>query len=330
MEFPKISPATRIALFYCVAAVTWIVGSDWIASMVVGDDRARWSGVQTFKGLLFVGLMTVALYVLVDRLHRVQKRNRQVEAMLRVSERLETVGSLAASLVHDLNNMLAVIRGFTELAKLEHGTEGNVRRERLADIEGAVVRANTMVSQLSCFLQHAPGDVSLIHPGAVLRELEPLLQQAATRRVDFSLHIEEPMPPLAVDRGRLEQALLNLVVNARDAMEGLEHRALSITASACELRKHTSPQHPRPASGRFVRIRVVDTGRGIPPEHQVRVFEPFFTTKAAGQGTGLGLPSVLSMAKHHGGWVELHSAPGRGATFDVYLPTAIVPPAIVS
>lgn len=329
MVFSKFSPATRIALFYCIAAVGWIVGSDWVTSFLVGDDLARWSGLQTLKGLLFVGLMTVALYFLVLRLHRVQERNRQVEAMLRVSERMETVGSLAASLVHDLNNMLAVIRGFTELAKLEHGAEGSVRRERLADIEGAVVRANNMVAQLSGFLQHAPGDVSLIHAGDVLQQLEPLLRQAATRRVDFHLQLGDPLPPLAVDRGRLEQALLNLVVNARDAMEGLERRALTIEVSGCDLKKHSSPHQPRPASGRFVRIRVTDTGRGIPVDQQVRVFEPFFTTKPAGQGTGLGLPSVLSMAKHHGGWVELHSAPGRGATFDVYLPAAIVPPAVL-
>lgn len=325
----QVSPAARIAAFYCFAAVGWIVGSDWLADHLFGGDLKRLSGMQTAKGLVFVFGMTGMLYVLVRRMHRVEQRNRQVEAMLRVSERLETVGSLAATLVHDLNNMLAVIRGFTDLAKLEHGEEGLVRPDRLADIEGAVVRANAMVAQLSMFLQRTPGEVQWLQLGEVVRQLEPLLQQAASRRVDLHLQIAPGLPCVRIDRSQFEQALLNLVVNARDAMEHLARSELRITIEACRLQRHTSRQQPTPVSGNYVRIRVADTGCGIPEEQQVRVFEPFFTTKPAGCGTGLGLPSVLRAAQQHGGWVELESAVGKGAQFDLYLPVADAPPPVL-
>jgi signal transduction histidine kinase len=266
-------------------------------------------------------------------LHRAEVKNRQVEAMLHVSRRLEAVGSMAATLVHDFNNMLAVIRGFTDLARYEQTRNDALVPERLADIDSAVARANAMVRQLSLFLQRRPDAAAPADVGSVVRELEPLLRQAATSRVDFTLTTATTLPLVLLDRAPVEQALLNLVMNARDALTERADRArgsglippqeIVITVEERRLHRYTSIHQARPQTGSFVCISVLDTGCGIEPKDVVTIFNPFFTTKPAGQGMGLGLASVLHTAQQHGGWVEVESTPGAGARFDFYLPAVV-------
>ena len=326
----SLSPAAKVALFYCLAGVAWIVGSDAVVATVFGRDVSTMSEMQTAKGLFFIAVMTVALYFVVARLNRAEARSRQVEAMLHVSRRLEAVGTMSATLVHDFNNMLGLIRGFTDLARYEQTRNEALVPERLADIDLAVSRADAMVRQLSLFLQRRPDAAAPADLGRVVQEMEPLLRQAATSRVDFTLQIGPTLPPVLLDRAPVEQALLNLVVNARDALAEAGHRArasglarrqeIVISVEERRLERHRSIHQPRRQSGRFVCISVMDTGCGIDPENVVTIFNPFFTTKPAGEGTGLGLASVLHTAQQHGGWVEVDSAPGAGSRFDFYVP----------
>jgi two-component system, cell cycle sensor histidine kinase and response regulator CckA len=324
------SPAAKVAAFYCLFGTAWIIGSDTVVEALFGENLPRLGGMQTAKGLFFIGVMTTALYFLVARLHRAEEQNRRIEAMLRVSKRLEAVGGLAATLVHDFNNMLGVIRGFTDLARYEQGKGDNVPPERLADIDAAVTRANAMVRQLSQFLHRRPGAAASQDVGVVVQEFEPLLRQAATSRIDFTLDVEPDLPPVMLDRAAIEQAVLNLVVNARDALRHAARQdtpkapprpqSIRVAVQRRRLRRHTAMHQPRPQTGDFVCISVADTGCGIDPEHLVSIFHPFFTTKPAGEGMGLGLSSVLHTAQQHQGWVEVDSQPGRGARFDLYLP----------
>lgn len=312
--------AARYAAAYTAVAMAWILGSDRVVGWMFGHDMAAVQRAQTYKGLFFVSLMGLLVFAGVLRIQRLQRRRRQAEAMLEVSQRLEVVGSFAGALAHDLNNMLLVVRGLTEIAQMEAAQDGAVSGGRLQEIEGAVVRTTDMVRQLSTFVRGADDSARRIEVEATVRSFEPLLRQALTRGVRFDLHVEPDLPPVEIAPVALEQVLLNLAVNARDAMEGRPDPRLDLTIRAVELRGHRSVFSGGPRTGRFVRLRLQDTGVGIPPERLVRVFDPFFTTKADGRGTGLGLASVMRTMQRAAGWVELNSVVGHGSVFELFLP----------
>lgn len=316
----RTSVAARVALIYVILAGGWILGSDRLVDWLFADNLEQLQQAQTFKGLVFVGIMTGVLFIVVRRMSRLEAKFRQMEAMLAVSEKLEVVGSFAATMAHDLNNMLMVVRGLTELARLDQVNGQALGTERLDEIESAVVRANGLVQQLSAFLRGSDEKQAEVDAALMLRSFEPLLRRAASPQVQFELLAPEELPEVRLAPTALEQALLNLVVNARDAMQGRGKRRITVAAVECELWRHVSVFSGRPRSGRFVRIDVSDTGCGIPPHLAVQVFEPFFTTKAEGQGTGLGLASVLRTMQQHGGWVALDSEVGKGSTFSLFLP----------
>lgn len=316
--------AKKVALTYLVATTLWILLSDRLVAALFGHDQQLLEMAQTVKGMGFVLVMTGLLFVLVKRMNRLEDRFKQMESMLAVSEKLEVVGSFAATTAHDLNNMLMVVRGMTELAKLDQQSGEPLPPARLEEIEGAVVRASELVRQLSAFVRGSGEELTETEAGVLLRSFNPLLQQAASKHLVLEFSVPKQLGTICVNPSALEQVLLNLLVNARDALAGRAGGQVKLTAERCELDQHMSVFCGRPRSGEFVKISVRDNGPGIPPDQRVQVFEPFFTTKQPGQGTGLGLASVMRTMQQHDGWVELDSEVGVGCHFALFFPVVEV------
>ncbi len=250
---------------------------------------------------------------------------RRLEEQVRRAHRLEAVGQLSAGVAHNFNNMLAVVVPVLELAKQGASGETVVALE---DALGSALRAAQLVKQLMVFSRTRPVDDSRREPlsECVKRAVE-LCRRTFDRRITLEVGGLEAAAEVGVDGGAVEQAVLNLLLNARDALEGLdgERARIEVTVrrlSAAELRRRLPEAH-----GEHVEVRVRDTGAGMDEATQRRVFDPFFTTKPVGQGTGLGLPTAWATAQAHGGALECESALGAGTTFALVLPVRGLPPA---
>ena len=253
-------------------------------------------------------------------------REVQLEAQFRQSQKLEGIGQLAGGVAHDFNNVLAVIMMQAELTGTIENLPEEVR-ESLAEIFAAAGRAASLTRQLLLFsrkevMQPRPLDVS-----DVVTSLAKMLQRTIREDVGLELHLCSTPLMTYADAGMLDQVLMNLAVNARDAMP--DGGTLVIETAERIISAEQAALNPDASPGRFVRLSVSDTGCGIPPEIQTRVFEPFFTTKEAGKGTGLGLATVFGIVKQHNGWLEVDSEVGKGTTFQVFLPASAVPAAAV-
>ncbi len=246
---------------------------------------------------------------------------KQLENQLRHSQKMEAVGSLAGGVAHDFNNVLLAIGGYCELL-LRELDDDDVRRSSVAEIQKAAGRAAALTRQLLAFSRKQVLQPQLVDLNEVVAGLEPMLRRLI--RGDIALLVEAGTWPLTVlaDPGQLDQVVLNLTLNVRDAMpEGGE---LSISAGVAILEPHAAEAiGARP--GRHCYVSVSDTGVGMDAETQSRVFEPFFTTKPSGEGTGLGLSTVYGIVAQSGGAVSVESAPGCGSVFTVYLPERLDP-----
>jgi PAS domain S-box-containing protein len=239
---------------------------------------------------------------------------KQMEQNLLHASKLEAVGRLTGGIAHDFNNMLSVVIGNLDL--LQRTIKGNAKAEprvRMA-MEGAQ-RCADLTHRLLAFSRRQPLQVSVIDVGALMPDLLELMRRTLDERINVSLQVEDNIYPIEVDRAQLEAALLNLAVNARDAMP--EGGDLSITIGT-QVLDESKVERP----GDFVVISVRDTGVGMPPEVLQRVFEPFFTTKESGKGTGLGLSMVYGFVQQSHGHVEIDSAPNEGTTIRIFLPRA--------
>ncbi len=249
-------------------------------------------------------------------------RETQLEAQFRQSQKLEGIGQLAGGVAHDFNNILAVIMMQAELTGTIETLPEEVR-ESLAEILAAAKRAASLTRQLLLFSRKEVMQPRLLDVSEVVTSLAKMLQRTIREDVSLELHLcSKPLMTYA-DAGMLDQVLMNLAVNARDAMPNggrlvIETAEKIIGAEQVALDPEASP-------GRFVWLGVSDTGGGIAPEVQARIFEPFFTTKEAGVGTGLGLATVFGIVKQHKGWLKVDSEVGKGTTFQVFLPVSAVP-----
>jgi len=237
---------------------------------------------------------------------------------LRQAQKIESIGHLTGGIAHDFNNLLVALQGYTELALAHPGLPARVRRH-LEEVRRAGERAATLTQQLLAFgrkqsIQFVPTDVSALVDG-----LRPMLERVipATIEQRFAL---EPGATAWADPGQLEQVIVNLVVNARDAMP--DGGVLRFETASAMVDGALAAAHPGARPGPHVRLSISDTGVGLTPELQSRVFDPFFTTKPEGQGTGLGLSVAFGIVSQHGGLLTVESAPGAGATFSVHLPRA--------
>lgn len=252
-----------------------------------------------------------------DRI-RTEESLRGAQEDLRRSQKLEAVGQLAAGIAHDFNNLLAVIRGNADLARM--GAEGlsPETSECLGQIVAASDRAANLTRQLLAFSRKQMMQSEPVDLAAVILNLSQMLKRLIGENIDLRCHYAPALPPVQADTGMLEQVLVNLVINARDAMPEGGH--LLITTELAALGPEAVLAHPEARPGHFVCMTVVDNGSGIPAELLPRIFDPFFTTKEAGKGTGLGLATVYGIIKQHQGWTEVSSTVGVGTKFRILLP----------
>ncbi len=241
---------------------------------------------------------------------------KEVEEQLRQSQKLEAIGRLSGGVAHDFNNLLTVIKG--NLTLLAHAVRGGNASEFLADISEAADRAATLTQQLLTFSRRQVLRLHTVDLNVVVADVSRMLRRVVGE--DITMEQRTSTEPLWVraDSGMLEQVLLNLVVNARDAMP--HGGRLEIETSAMGADEVPPAGAEVVTANGFARLRVCDTGEGIPSEARPHIFEPFFTTKEAGKGTGLGLATVYGIVEQHGGWIGVDTEPGRGTTFTVLLP----------
>ncbi len=245
-----------------------------------------------------------------------------LEAQLLQAQKMEAIGQLAAGVAHDFNNLLTVIRGNAELVLFDAAQFNEQTRESLGQINAAVERAANLTRQLLTFGRKQIMQPRLLDLNEVVGNMTRMLKRIIGEDISLTVSYDSNLPTIVADVGMMEQVVMNLAVNARDAMPGGGQLHLGTTDEQIgEEYVHVNPQA---AVGNYVCLCVTDTGHGIPPEILPRVFEPFFTTKAIGKGTGLGLATVYGIVRQHRGWITVYSEMGRGAAFRVYLPVANV------
>jgi PAS domain S-box-containing protein len=250
---------------------------------------------------------------------RLAARERELEADLRQSQKLEAVGQLAGGVAHDFNNILSALIMQVELLEAIPAMPA-AAADGLRQIRADANRAAQLTRQLLLFSRRQVMRLEVLNLNELIINLGKLLQRLIREDVQLQLRTRPGALLTRADPGMLEQVLINLAVNARDAMPA--GGKLTIETTELHVDEAVARAHPEATPGRYVGFSVSDTGDGIPPEVLPRIFEPFFTTKAAGQGTGLGLATVFGIIKQHQGWIQLENRPGRGATFQVFLPAS--------
>jgi nitrogen-specific signal transduction histidine kinase/ActR/RegA family two-component response regulator len=248
-----------------------------------------------------------------------QTERKRLEAQFLRAQRMEGIGTLAGGIAHDLNNVLAPILMSIELLKLDLRDKPQMLKT-LETIEGSARRGADLVRQVLTFARGLDGQRVAVNVRHLLNDLQQIIRETFPRNIDIKVAGGPPSDlwPIAGDPTQLHQVLLNLAVNARDAMP--RGGSLAFTAENITIDQQYAATSRDVTAGPYVVLKVADTGVGIPPEIRDRIFEPFFTTKEVGKGTGLGLSTAHAIVKSHGGFVTVYSETGRGTTFKVYLP----------
>jgi len=264
-----------------------------------------------------VAQRTVELAETLARLQRESAEREAAEAALRQAQRMESLGALTGGVAHDFNNLLQVINGnLNLLAKDVAGLP--VAERRVGNALAGVSRGARLASQLLAFGRRQPLEPKVVNIGRFLKNFDDMLRRALGEEIEVETVVSGGLWNTLVDPGQIENALLNLAINARDAMDG--RGRLTMEAGNASLDEAYVRQHKDVAPGQYVMMAVTDTGCGIPPELVERVFEPFFSTKPEGKGTGLGLSMVYGFVKQSGGHIKLYSEVGQGTTIRLYLP----------
>ena len=241
---------------------------------------------------------------------------RQLEEQFRQAQKMEAVGRLAGGVAHDFNNLLMVINGYTEVL-LEQLEPGDTRHQKVQSIQQAADRAAMLTRQLLAFSRKQLLELKVVDVNHVISDMERLLRPLIGENIELITHLSPDAGRTRADAGQLEQVIMNLVVNAKDAMP--DGGRITIQSSEITVRNNFR-EHRYIQPGRYVVISLADTGHGMDKETLSRIFEPFFTTKEKGKGTGLGLSTVYGIVKQSGGYVFANSDVGGGTTFFIYLP----------
>jgi two-component system, cell cycle sensor histidine kinase and response regulator CckA len=248
---------------------------------------------------------------------KAEQEKKSLEEQLYQSQKLEAIGRLAGGVAHDFNNLLTVIGGYCEVVMLKL-KENSPLKEHIEEIKRAADRATSLTRQLLAFSRRQILDVKVFDLNGILKDLTKMLGRMIGEDVELVINLSESLGQVKTDPGQIEQVILNLAVNARDAMP--DGGKLLIETNNVELDDAYAHSHIGTKPGRYVMFSLSDTGVGIPPEVKERIFEPFFTTKEKGKGTGLGLSTVYGIVKQSEGDIWVYSEPGRGTTFKIYLP----------
>jgi PAS domain S-box-containing protein len=323
------------------------IGEMKLLNIVHPDSRERYSQVleQVLKGerldhveLIFVPKAGTPITVegnlsctfkdehpsVVRGIYRDITERKRVEEQLRRAERMQAAGKLAGGVAHEVNNMMTGVIGFSEFI-LRSFDADDPRRADVEEVIKAGTRAADVTRQLLAFTRQQFLRPQVVQINTAITEMEKMLRRSLGEDKLLELRLAQGAGPIRADRGQLEQVLINLVLNARDAMTG--HGRVTIETGnaiwdASYAQRHDGVEIPL---GRYVMLAVSDTGCGMETDVLARIFEPFFTTKPVGQGTGLGLSTVYGIVKQSGGFVWVYSEPGEGSVFKVYLPEASAP-----
>ena len=246
---------------------------------------------------------------------------KKLEQQFLRAQRMESIGTLAGGIAHDLNNMLCPIMMSIDLLKMTGLDERT--QAVLSTIETSARRGADMVQQILFFARGVEGQRVMIAPRGIIRDIQNLVRDTFPKNIQFHADLPASLPAFLGDHTQVHQVLLNLCVNARDAMPG--GGALSISADILSVDENYAAMNSEAKPGDYVMIKVTDSGAGIAQEVVDKIFDPFFTTKEIGKGTGLGLSTVLAIVKSHDGFISVYSEPGHGTTFTVCFPAALAP-----
>jgi signal transduction histidine kinase/CheY-like chemotaxis protein len=255
-------------------------------------------------------------------MQKTQAEQRQLEERLRQAHKMEAVGRLAGGVAHDFNNLLTIIRGNSDLLSDRDGADAFHKR-CVEQIQKASSRAVSMTRQLLAFSRMQVLQPRVLDLNAVVAEMGKMLPRLIGEHIENVFVPESKLKLVTADPGQIEQVLMNLAVNARDAMPG--GGTLTVRTANVEMTQVDGARRGAMAPGSYVLLAVSDTGIGMDEETRTHIFEPFFTTKEVGKGTGLGLATVYGIVKQSGGFIWVESAPGKGTTFEIYLPLASGP-----
>jgi two-component system cell cycle sensor histidine kinase/response regulator CckA len=280
--------------------------------MVKRDGRIVWCRDEASVMTEQSGERKVMLGVIHDITH-----HRQLEEQLRQAHKMEAVGRLAGGIAHDFNNLLTIIKGFSELMLERAGRDETLVRNA-TQIGKAADKASSLTAQLLAFSRMQVLRPSSLDLNTVVGEMAKMLRRILGEHMNLDTVVDTSLGAVRADQSQIEQVILNLVINARDAMP--KGGKITIETANVSLDELYARRRTGVEPGQYVMMAVSDSGSGMDAETQAQIFEPFFTTKGLGKGTGLGLATVYGIVKQSGGWIWVYSEPGRGTTFKVYLP----------
>jgi signal transduction histidine kinase len=297
--------------FLCCAIVC---EGEALGILALDNIKTKKALVQSDVSLL-TGIAPVIGMSLRNALYIDRERHRAEQ--MRQSQRMEAVGQLAGGIAHDFNNLLTAIIGFTSLAQMDLG-QGDPAARHLDEVLVASERASHLTKGLLSFSRKQPVNLQPIELNGSVERIEKLLRRLISEEIELVLrYAGEPLPVIA-DAGQIDQIIMNLATNARDAME--HSGTLTIETGSREVTADFVANYGCSQPGRYARLSVSDTGKGMDEATRARIFEPFFTTKEVGKGTGLGLAIVYGIVKQHDGFLDIESTPGGGTSFSIYLP----------
>jgi two-component system, cell cycle sensor histidine kinase and response regulator CckA len=283
------------------------------------DTKIRQKSGRMIEALISFEQIQVGAEACILALCRDVTENRLMEQQLRAAQKMEAIGRLAGGVAHDFNNVLMIISSAAQL--MQGAVNDEEKRARyLSQIQSATEKATSLTRQLLAFSRQQVLHPAILDLNAVVGDLWKILPRLLGEDVETVLHLASDLGCVSADRGQIEQVIMNLAVNARDAMPG--GGKLTVETANADLDGTAQESHgvAENLAGDFVKLAVTDTGSGMDTETQARIFEPFFTTKELGKGTGLGLATVYGIVKQSAGHIVVYSEPGKGTTFEVYLP----------